>query len=79
MLAQDNRLGYSVDDAITVKVNDEGFVDVEITDEEIPFKSIVKAKVPLANGKYMLVADYSSAGKLWTEQSKMAVWMLTEK
>lgn len=79
MLAQDNRLGYSVDDAISVKVNDEGFVDVEITDEEIPFKSIVKAKVPLANGKYMTVTDYSSSGKLWTEQSKMAVWMLTEK
>ena len=27
----------------------------------------------------MTVTDYASAGKLWTEESKMAVWMLTEK
>ena len=78
MLAQENRLGYSVDDAVTVSVNKDGYVDVELTDENIPYKYIVGAKVPLKDGKSMLVTDYSSAGKLWNEESKMAVWMLTE-
>ena len=26
----------------------------------------------------MHVTDYASAGKLWTEESKMAAWMLTK-
>ena len=78
MLAQENRLGYSVDDAVTVDVKPDGYVDVELTDEGIPYKYIVGAKVPLKNGKKMTVTDYSSAGKLWNEESKMAVWMKTE-
>ena len=77
MLAQDNRLGYSVDDAITVKVNADGYVDTELTTTDI-YPNIYAANVPLADGSSMLVTDYSSAGKLWTEESKMAVWMLTE-
>jgi DUF1680 family protein len=55
MLAQENRLGYSVDDTIDVKVD-----------------------VPLSDRKHITVTDYSSAGKLWNEESKMAVWMLTK-
>ena len=77
MLAQDSRLGYSTDDAIEVKVNADGYVDV--TDaENIPYENIVSAKVPLTDGSFMTVTDYSSAGKLWTEESKIAVWMLTK-
>ncbi|MDD4688617.1 MAG: glycoside hydrolase family 127 protein [Eubacteriales bacterium] len=75
MLAQDNRLGYSVDDAIDIKVDD-GYVDLEILDTSIaPYKSIIFAKVPLTDGGHIAVTDYASAGKLWTEESKMAVWM----
>lgn len=77
MLAQDSRLGYSVDDAVTMNLKD-GYIDVEILDDTVGFDTIINAKVPLADGTYMTVVDYSSAGKLWTEQSKMAVWMLTE-
>ncbi len=77
MLAQENRLGYSVDDPIEVAVNPDGYVDVELTEGKAPYQSIVEAYVPLANGKKMLVTDYSSAGKLWCDESKMAVWMLT--
>lgn len=77
MLAQDSRLGYSPDDAIEVKVNADGYVDVTEADN-IPYEYIVGAKVPLADGSFMNVTDYSSAGKLWTEESKMAVWMLTK-
>lgn len=78
MLAQENRLGYSVDDAVDIKLRDDGFVDVSLTDKDIPYDCVVKADVPLANGEYMTVTDYSSAGKLWKEESKMAVWMLTK-
>ena len=79
MLAQENRLGYSVDDPVEVKVNGDGYVDVTVSEiKEAPFKNIVEAKVPLENGEYMTVADYSSVGKLWNEESKMAVWMQTK-
>lgn len=78
MLAQENRLGYSVDEPIEVAVNPDGYVDVSLTENEAPYKSILEARVPLTNGKTMLVTDYSSAGKLWNEDSKMAVWMLTK-
>ncbi len=78
MLAQDTRLGYSVDEPIDVLCND-GYVDVVIDDEKkAGFDTIIEAKIPLKNGEYMTAVDYSSAGKLWTEESKMAVWMLTE-
>ena len=77
MLAQENRLGYSVDTPIDVAVNPDGYVDVELTEGKAPYEAIVEAYVPLTNGKKMLVTDYSSAGKLWCDESKMAVWMLT--
>ena len=78
MLAQENRLGYSVDEPVEIIINDDSYVDVLLSDKEIPFDSITTAEVPLKNGGYMMVTDYSSAGKLWTEESKMAVWMLTK-
>ena len=79
MLAQENRLGYSVDDAIEVMVNDDGFVDViALNEHTAPYNCILEAKIPLKGGKYITVTDYASAGKLWTEESKMAVWMLTK-
>ena len=78
MLAQENRLGYSVDDAVEIAVNPDGYVDVELTENKSPYKCVVEAEIPLEDGKKMLVTDYSSAGKLWTDKSKMAVWMLTK-
>lgn len=75
-LAQENRLGYSVDDAMDILVNDEGFADVKIPDKDIaPYEHIVEVQVPLKNGGYMTVTDYASAGKLWNEKSKMAAWI----
>lgn len=78
MLAQENRLGYSVDSPITVAVGDDGFVAVKLADEKVtPYENILEAEVPLADGSRIHVTDYASAGKTWTEESKMAVWMLT--
>ena len=79
MLAQDNRLGYNVDEPVSVKVNCDGYVDAVLASNgNTPYSCIVKCEVPLKDGTKMMVTDYSSAGKLWTEESKMAVWMLTD-
>jgi hypothetical protein len=78
MLAQENRLGYSVDEPVTVAVNADGYVDAQKTDVEIPYECILKMGIPLDDGTLMTVTDYASAGKTWTEESKMAVWMLTK-
>lgn len=77
MLAQDSRLGYSVDEAIAVKTKD-GYVDVSLSDADGTFDAILKVRVPLSDGTDMPLVDYASAGKLWTEESKMVVWMLTK-
>ncbi len=78
VLAQENRLGYSVDEPVDISVNDDGYVDATFPEKDIaPFKHILEVCVPLTNGTLMHVTDYASAGKLWTEESKMAAWMLT--
>mgnify|MGYP003439336881 CR=1 FL=1 len=71
-------LVFVAPNAVDIKVDEDGYVDVLLTHKDIPYNCVVKADVPLSNGGYMTVTDYSSAGKLWSEESKMAVWMLTE-
>ncbi len=78
ILAQENRLGYSVDEPVSIRVGEDGYVDVTLAETEIaPYEHILEAEVPLTDGSKMHVTDYASAGKLWTEESKMAAWMLT--
>ena len=77
MLAQDRRLGYNVDDAVSI-VSKEGYTEALVSEEAVGFDTVINAKIPLSDGTYITVVDYSSAGKLWTEESKMAVWILTE-
>ena len=79
ILAQENRLGYSVDAPVSIKVEADGYVNVTVPQKDIaPYEHILEVCVPLADGSFMHVTDYASAGKLWTEESKMAAWMLTE-
>lgn len=79
MLAQENRLCYNVDKPVSIEVNADGTVDTIFPKQDIaPYPHIVEANVPLTDGGYMTVTDYASAGKLWTDESKMAVWMLTK-
>ncbi len=76
VLAQENRLGYSVDTPVDIKT-DGDFVDAELPDEDIaPYPHIIELAIPLTDGTKMRVTDYASAGKLWSEESKMAAWML---
>ena len=79
VLAQESRLGYSVDEAIDVLVGEDGYVDVTFPREEIaPYEKILEVAVPLSDGRNMHVTDYASAGKLWSKESKMAAWMLVK-
>ncbi|MBQ7839532.1 MAG: glycoside hydrolase family 127 protein [Lachnospiraceae bacterium] len=79
ILAQENRLGYRVDDPVQIPVGKDGYVDVTFPEKEIaPYKHILEMEVPLKDGSKMHVTDYASAGKLWTQESKMAAWMLVE-
>lgn len=79
MLAQENRLGYSVDDPIEVAVGADGYVDVAIPNEPVaPYPNLLEVTVPLTDGGAMHVTDYASAGKSWNETARMAVWMLTK-
>jgi len=79
MLAQENRLGYSVDKPIDLAVNPDGYVDVELADKtKAPFDTILEVTAPLTNGRRIHLCDYSSAGKTFDEKSKMAVWFLTK-
>lgn len=79
MLAQEQRLGYNVDTPVKIKADENGIVKAVVPDKDTaPYEHIVEVKVPLENGEYMTLTDYSSAGKLWNSKSKLAVWILTE-
>ncbi|MBQ7035450.1 MAG: glycoside hydrolase family 127 protein [Clostridia bacterium] len=79
MLAQENRLGYSVDDPIAPLVNEDGTVNAQLSEKKkAPYPTLLERESPFKDGTSQLVTDYASAGKLWTEESKMAVWLLTE-
>lgn len=77
MLAQDTRLGYSTDVPVDICVDESGFVNTSSC-EVTTYPHMIAVNVPLTDGSLMPVTDYASAGKLWTEKSKMAVWMRTK-
>ena len=77
ILAQENRLGYSVDEPVDILVRADGYVDVTFPEKKIaPYENILELEVPLTDGSKMHVTDYASAGKLYNKESKMAAWML---
>ena len=79
ILAQENSLGYSVDQPVDIKVESDNSVLVTFPKKDIaPYEHILEMEVPLTNGTKMRVTDYASAGKLWTEESRMAAWILVE-
>ena len=77
MLAQENRLGYSVDEPVGILIDEDGYVNVAFPETKIaPYANLLEVEIPLMDGTKMHVTDYASAGKLWTTESKMAAWML---
>lgn len=80
VLAQENRLGYSVDEPIDIKVEEDGYVEAVVSENPIaPYRHIIEMEIPLTDGKKMHVTDYASAGKGWNKNCKMAAWILVEK
>ena len=39
------------------------------------YKSMVEFSAPLSDGAVCILTDYASAGKQWTDESKMAAWI----
>jgi len=79
VFAQDNRLGYSVDDAVSFDCNEDGTINAQLLENDaVPYESLTAISVPLKDGSKMMLTDYASAGKTWDIDSKMAAWMLTK-
>ena len=79
VLAQESRLGYSVDEPHDVAIGTDGCVSVREADTKaLPYPCMLALDVPLSDGRYMTVTDYASAGKLFSDDSRMAAWMLTK-
>lgn len=79
MLAQDARLGHPLSQPAVPVVDANGYVNVQTdVSPAAPYPCLIEVSVPLSDGSLMHVTDYASAGKLWTKESEMAVWMLTE-
>ena len=76
ILAQDSRLGYRLELPAPIRINKDGYVDAVTTESTcVPFKCMIQMKVPLENGDEITLVDYGSAGKLWTEESRLAAWI----
>lgn len=76
VLAQDIRLGYSVDEPVARPVERDGKATVTLTDTgESGYPCILAAMVQLTDGTQLLLTDYASCGKTLDDQSKMAAWI----
>lgn len=71
MLAQDARLGYDLSAPAGI-IEENGCAITEKS--EACFDTLLALKVKTLNG-YITLCDYQSAGKLWNEESKTAVWI----
>lgn len=74
MLAQDERIGYSTTEPITLKIQD----NTVLGNYNIPspYSSIFSCELETKQGSFLKFTDYASAGKDW--KSKIAVWILTK-
>ncbi len=79
VLAADEELGYDVAGVFPVAVTQDGFVPTTFSDmSHTPFDHIIKAEIPLSNGKTFTMVDYASAGKKWNNGRKIAAWIATK-
>lgn len=78
VLARDARLDGTVDEAVSVDYDKQGYVQLADSDKA-EFDTIVEYQVPAKNGKSFTVIDYSSAGKTWNEDSRYACWLPTKE
>lgn len=77
-LAVDSRLGRDASEAFDIAVSEDGYVKTSVPEKDVaPYEHMIELEVPMENGTSFRVTDYASAGKLWTEESKMAAWIYT--
>lgn len=69
VLCRDARLGQDVDEPITLAEQ-----DTFQPDDQVPFAHLTAWKLETKQGKVRLI-DYASAGKTWTEESRIAAWI----
>lgn len=69
VLCRDARLGQDVDEAVTL-----GDTDSFAPDMVVNFPHLTAWRMSTTNGSVRLV-DYASAGKTWTEESRIAAWI----
>lgn len=74
MLAQDARLGYSLDVPADIEVKG-GCVNAREAKVAPEFPHLLALDIQTASGSDITLIDYSSAGKTLDEASKMAVWI----
>lgn len=78
VLARDARLGQDVDAPVRPILNEDGSIAAELTDAS-PVHCVVSLNVALSDGTGMPMIDYASAGKTWSDESKMCAWFLLAK
>ena len=81
ILALDSRLGYDLEKTYSIKVDENGLIDFELSNDcdSKNFPKIIHGNIPLVSGDFVEVADYSSAGKLWGPKSVVSAWIKTEE
>lgn len=75
VLAQEQRL-CSMDGPLPIQIEDDDTVSAALTTGRAPFETLVELNVPLTDGTTVTLTDYASAGKTWSEDSRMAAWIL---
>ena len=75
ILAQDARLGYNPAIPAPIRIREDGYVDAKLSVELTDFEHLLQVDVTLENGEEMTLVDYASAGKTWSEDSKLAAWI----
>lgn len=78
LLARDNRLGMDIEQPISLKLDENGFVCTEILNTP-PFDCMIALDVIQPDETSFPVVDYASAGKTWNEESRMCAWLKTAK
>ncbi len=78
VLARDARLDGTIDQAIDVACDEDGYVELAPANSAT-FNTLVNFTVPQPDGSAFTVIDYASAGKTWDERSKYACWLPTKE
>jgi DUF1680 family protein len=73
ILARDARFGEDVGETVDI-ANEMDIVSV-INSSDAKFPALIEFKVPLKDGGSFHAVNYSSAGKTWDFDSKMAAWL----